>query len=440
MLDELQKNKQLKELYKKRCEQVCEKFRFNACSKYEVLDFAYYLDNFASSSEKDIIDAYYNRVGGTANDYLTKLNALQTLPYFGSLNRASVADRIFFYECYKLYGEDFEKISFIKEYYDLEDYELKRYIVDGKAKRRTSKYLGIIEKLLGCDSNEDIISLIEKNKIDTNKLRSELHNILVNNYSDDYDEVYKNLANKIEVYREYKRDSNEKIRQENKILEHNKFIAKNLDSARELVNNFITSNMTISDFCKKMNIDVKDFKKSVSIIQEADNELYEDYSKKIESIQSKNYKTILNEVNKLVDNIKKGVTNNLGQTRDYDAIDFYLDIKVSPKTINDSAKILSSTDYVVLRKFLSENHLLEKNTPFSLKPVLEEKTEINCARDKDGIPIAGTGRVIEESEKLAIVDFLKNNNIPINKRTYNVAFKRYINDDLFSKSNELTKK
>lgn len=440
MLDELQKNEQFKELYKKRCEQAFKKFYVDACSKYEILDAAYYLENYASDSKKEEVDAYYNRVGGTATDYLTKLEAMQTLPYFGSLNRASVADRIFFYECYKLYGEDFEKISFIKEYYGLKDYELKRYIVDGKSKTRSSKYLGIIEKILECDSNEDIISLIEENKIDTKKLRNNLHDILINSYSDDYDEVYQKLVNKFEIYKEYKKDNTKKTNEEKKVIEHNKFIEENLDSARKMVNNFISSNMNISEFCKNMNIDEKSFKKAVGIVKEVDNDLYEDYFKRIESIQIKSYQSILNEVNKLVDNIKKGVTNDAGQTRNYDAIDFYLDINVSPKTINDSAKVLSSSDYYILRKFLGENHLLEKKSPFSLKPILEERTEINCARDKDGLPIAGTGRVIEESEKLAIVDFLKNNNIPINKRTYNTAFKRYINDDLFSKSNDLIKK
>lgn len=84
---------------------------------------------------------------------------------------------------------------------------------------------------------------------------------------------------------------------------------------------------------------------------------------------------------------------------------------------------LSKSDYLIIRKFLSSNQNLE---PLDIKQIMSTSLEVNAKKDEDNIPIPGSGRIITNLEKIGIVQFLENNNIPLTKKIYNLALNRYI--------------
>ena len=62
---------------------------------------------------------------------------------------------------------------------------------------------------------------------------------------------------------------------------------------------------------------------------------------------------------------------------------------------------------------------------------------IDVEFDKNNKPIIGTGRLIKTEEKQAVINYLKENNIPLYYDCYNIALKRYIHGNLVY--NEVTK-
>ncbi len=62
--------------------------------------------------------------------------------------------------------------------------------------------------------------------------------------------------------------------------------------------------------------------------------------------------------------------------------------------------------------------------------VIASTYEFNCAKDKNGFPIKGTGRVLTEEELADIVNYCEENNIPLYDVVINEAAKAYANNTL----------
>lgn len=118
-------------------------------------------------------------------------------------------------------------------------------------------------------------------------------------------------------------------------------------------------------------------------------------------------------------------------------IDYYLLTSIKPDMLSKIAsEILNKEDIIVLRRFLGKNKNLGNVGSNEVTRILNSDVEVFCEKDKDGYSIPGTGRIITKEEKLYIIDFLKQNNIPLSTKTYNLAFKRYLIGNLSNQIEE----
>ena len=128
---------------------------------------------------------------------------------------------------------------------------------------------------------------------------------------------------------------------------------------------------------------------------------------------------------KLMEYLKNWIDDN-GIIRPFDLIDYYIKIRLSLDNILIYAKnIVSPSQMAMLRRFVQQNISGIKSNYSELKMIMLENVEINMKKDKNGMPIAGTGEIFTNEQKEMIIEYLKKNNVPINRKTYTIAFKRY---------------
>jgi len=56
---------------------------------------------------------------------------------------------------------------------------------------------------------------------------------------------------------------------------------------------------------------------------------------------------------------------------------------------------------------------------------MSEKVIIKYEKDSKGNPIPGTEELFSSEEKEKLINYLKEKNIPINLKTYNILYRRY---------------
>lgn len=67
------------------------------------------------------------------------------------------------------------------------------------------------------------------------------------------------------------------------------------------------------------------------------------------------------------------------------------------------------------------------DNPNVIKQIMSAKVIINYQKDKKGNPIPGTEEIFPNEEKIKIINYLKQHQIPLNLKTYNLAYNRYKN-------------
>lgn len=296
----------------------------------------------------------------------------------------------------------------------------------------------IIERLENINDEEEIVQFLKDNRVrPSNFSGANLHDLIVTYYPEKYDELYTQITKKINIYRKNYADEKEiEIKKEgvakrNAIIEEKR--KKKLPFAHDVIQKFIESpNMKIKEFCYNEDIDPKIFSKSVNLVKEFDSNLYLKYSEKVENAQSQRFAIIVSKLNQIVSGIRNGIIMQNGDQRNFDIIDYYMIQKFNVDVVkNISAEALNERDYNCLNQFIIKNKIAEKNAPLNIKMILSETTIVDCKKDKNGNLLIETGRMIKEEEKLSVIEFMKSNHIPLNKRTYNVAFRRYLKNQLF---------
>lgn len=212
---------------------------------------------------------------------------------------------------------------------------------------------------------------------------------------------------------------------------------KEIQRKAKLLNNinyvhlFINSEYyTIGEFCEKNGISEDDFYEQLNLVKEFDQDLYDKYMKKISEIRNQRYAILCEKIKRIVFLIKNGVEFN-GIIRSYDLIDYYTNMNISLKDfLKISEDILDSKDFSLVKQFVNKNISGEKSNTSVIKEILSERFEFNLARTKDGMPIPGSGEIFPEEKKRQLIAFLQENNVPINRKTYMMAFNRYINNTL----------
>lgn len=293
-------------------------------------------------------------------------------------------------------------------------------------KNRPNESKKFFEQLLTAKTLEDIIFIIEKSAYIPRNIQTSLGNYIIVQQQNNK-EIEKQLREKIKLYSEYKSNQNKVARENIKNIKKEQLKEEKLKIAVECINSFIESDKynTIEYFCKDNNISKENFMEYVELIKEKHQDLYFKYSEKTANIKKKNYIMINKQLLKLMEYLKNGIDDN-GIIRPFDLIDYYIKIRLSLDNILIYAKnIVSPSQMAMLRRFVQQNISGIKSNYSELKMIMLENVEINMKKDKNGMPIAGTGEIFTNEQKEMIIEYLKKNNVPINRKTYTIAFKRY---------------
>lgn len=148
-----------------------------------------------------------------------------------------------------------------------------------------------------------------------------------------------------------------------------------------------------------------------------------------------NKEKMIEELNKIIDNIENGVVTPDGNIRPYDILDYYQNEYINKendiyKNINIIRNDISKEQVIKFKRFIDKNPVGERLDHFTIKNIFSTNDEVNVKRDESGKLIPGTGRIITPTEKKEIFDYILENNLPLTSKIYSLALKRYLNNEL----------
>lgn len=307
----------------------------------------------------------------------------------------------------------------------------KRTSISGKSS--SNRYFAVLDGIVNENNPDVILQKLCNSDVDISHLKSLVFDYVIVRGLSNVDTSTIELKNKIDIYINRKNEINSERKKRKLDIAYENL----LPSAQKVISEFINSDSKSKQaFLNENNLDTKTFDLYLTILFEKDQTLYNKYYDKMENERDKRYAILSSKIKKMVDYIKNGIEFN-DQKRDFDMIDYYLLTSIKPDMLSKIAsEILNKEDIIVLRRFLGKNKNLGNVGSNEVTRILNSDVEVFCEKDKDGYSIPGTGRIITKEEKLYIIDFLKQNNIPLSTKTYNLAFKRYLIGNLSNQIEE----
>ena len=345
----------------------------------------------------------------------------------------SLSERFGFHQGIKLIEKYAKEYALTYLHMSEEEYEQKRkeyseqLLISNKQNMKNNKKI-IYERILASRTVEEVVKIVDNCNFTSNELKSALVDYIIVHQNND-EEKERILKEKLSEYTAYKSKQSRIAREkQEKIIREQEKEAK-LQTAIKTIEYFITKTHynNIEEFCDDFIVNRELFSYYVELIREKQPELYEKYLERKKQIQSKSYAIITKDIKYIIHLLKTGIEEN-GITRQFDLIDYYLITKMDLNEINQIAKqILNSSDQIIFKKFIIKYLSSVKTNYKDIKEILSEKIEINCEKDERGISIPGTGQIVPIETKEKLIEYLKQNQIPVNRKTYTLVFRRYIN-------------
>ena len=316
----------------------------------------------------------------------------------------------------------------------------------GKKSKKAS-YSFVFNKLKTLNTAEEIISLLNSCGIDLDYLKQHIHSyLIVYDKEENYEKAQEMLLEKLKIYSKYLSQRKAEERKETKEVKERKNEEENLEDATKYVSMFIDSKEfhSVKAFCSFAKIDESTFNNYVNIIKNRNQELYEKYKETTERNRTQSFAIHASIFKKIVSMLKNGIEEN-GVKRKFDILDYYQNTKLSFNNLTTIAvRICSKQELNLLKRFIKDNSKYTTGVAHIEEKIMKEKVEVNHQLDKNGMPIPGTGEIFDDESKIKIINYLKENNIPLNMKTYTLARRRYTNGTLIieskNKAKVLTKK
>ena len=209
-----------------------------------------------------------------------------------------------------------------------------------------------------------------------------------------------------------------------------------LPLSNKLIESYISSKyLNVKDYCDSNNLSEEVFERAKNIVFLYDRDKYNILVNEQKQKDKSRNKQITEEAENIIGLIKNGVTLENGEKREFDLIDYYECTSIPPKKmpVYINKKIMTTDidqfQLLYLKKFLNRYN----NNPFVFNPinVNDKLSAINiydCKKDENGRLIPGTGKTISENEKIALIEYLVNNKIPLIEGTYDAGIKRIKNN------------
>ena len=319
-----------------------------------------------------------------------------------------------------------------------------------KFDKKKAIYSYTFDKLKEKNTKEEIISLLDSCGISIKNLKSYINSYLIvyikPNTFEEYKKEEGTILKKLEIYSKYLSQKKEKEKEKIEEEEIKQKEEDNLEDAIKYISMFIDSKEfhSVKAFCSFIKINESTFNNYVNIIKNRNQELYEKYKETTERNIKQNFAINASIVRKIVSMLKNGIEEN-GVKRKFDILDYYQNTKLSFDNLNKIAvRICSKQELNPLKRFIKDNSKYTTGVANIEETIMKEKVEINHQLDKNGMPIPGTGEIFDDESKIKIINYLKENNIPLNMKTYTLARRRYTNGTLIieskNKAKVLTKK
>jgi len=191
-------------------------------------------------------------------------------------------------------------------------------------------------------------------------------------------------------------------------------------------------------------LDINEFFKDKGLLQKSLDYAfildYEFYNLFFDALEKKN--NTLMKMNlvagvEIVRKLEDGVKTEDDSVREFDIIDYYMYTKLAPsKMVILLKKYANSPKLLFLKKFACKKYNDYVLRPNDIEKRLADRTIYNCKFDKNGKVIAGTGFEISDDDKIFVLEYLRQNNIPITDLTYAAGLRRFKNGVFKHKENE----
>lgn len=289
---------------------------------------------------------------------------------------------------------------------------------------RNTIYNNVLLELMKTDPNDTnkIIEIIDTSSVDSTRLKARIKEFVSTYFENDIN-ILNDLKLKINKYfehvKEIKKTNNKLIKNE----QHHEITL--------LINDYINSDcLSLKEYSQKTTTDINIIKKYLKIISKQNLELYTKYLQAEEVKHQLKWNYIEQKTEVLLDFLTNGITDSNNQIRDFDIIDYYELININFEEIVEhiNERQYTSDEVRLLKKFI--NKPAARHRDYEIKCIYECIHEINCQKDANGIIIHGTGRIINDSEKEKIINYLEKIGVPISYKNYILAVNRYINNDL----------
>lgn len=261
-------------------------------------------------------------------------------------------------------------------------------------------------ELLG-DDKEKILKLSNASRY-INKLKPGEVSRLLQKINVSQNEISSNMQSYIEYY-ETSEQEVKKLKTEAEIMS----LDLEIEKCSEIITRFINSQYADPDNYITINrINRKKFEKALQVLMDNNHPTYVEYCKKIKKIAEKV------DLDKIVEYIKEGITEDGKKIRDFDIVDFYILSSVSTQEAKRLAyKELSYNDYLLISNF----HKKYSGDREITETTLKDHLKMNIIIIVDGIQY-----IASDDDKRAALLELQENKIPLTHYTYKIMLKRYI--------------
>ena len=174
----------------------------------------------------------------------------------------------------------------------------------------------------------------------------------------------------------------------------------------------------IDEFCDMFHISRYEFNKYLSVLEKDNNKLYLKIKDKLNNLKKQRYAVLNNKVSFIVDSIINGIKKEDDSIREFEILDYFLNTKLDFKDFINIYNDKDSNTLKALKTFFAKNKLTSK---ININQELSGKTIFM---------INNNPYEVTKEEKLKVINFLKDKEIPFYTKVYKQALKRYVNGDL----------
>ena len=237
----------------------------------------------------------------------------------------------------------------------------------------------------------------------------------------------------IKLYAQYYPQQLKKISVERQKEQHKEKIALSVS----IVRNFLDSKyLTVEQYCKERELKLTKVEKAIKLLVSIKHPIITEYKDRLKQVKTMDF---VKKIKEMVNDITNGITLSDGKKRDFDLLDYYERIQLPlDEFLYKTNSKLSPLERKTVVSFVLK---YKKDIPIgNLDIIYNMKQIVGVKFDEQGNVIPSSGREIMREEKDYIINYLKDNNIPLTNATYNTAVRRIANGALDTNEIELSDK